>query len=223
MNTSGIRYDIIHIMSWTAFLNEKMYDRRTIRKSRGNWKSEDSGKTENLLAVPVWLREYMHRGRFSPEKRTYEELWMQKTDPTPGKTPRSHRTEVRQACRSGTGSGNGRKNVMAQWSKADRPKGIARIVRSSRSIQKRKQPMESIHWLSGKVLQSWQLRNLWGGSSGASGCGKAVIWSIFSAIPQRKFLRTQGNHNTDKNTSKCRNTGQLCCIECSLGSDFYKF
>ena len=30
---------------------------------------------------------------------------MQKTDPTPGKTPRSHRTAVRQACRSGTGSG----------------------------------------------------------------------------------------------------------------------
>ena len=29
-------HDIIHIMSWTAFLNEKMYDRRTIRKSRGN-------------------------------------------------------------------------------------------------------------------------------------------------------------------------------------------
>ena len=60
----------------------------------------------------------MHLGRFSPEKRTYEELWMQKTDPTPGKTPRSHRTAVRQACRSGTGSGNGRTNVMAQWSKA---------------------------------------------------------------------------------------------------------
>ena len=109
MNTRGIRYDIIHIMSWTAFLNEKMYDRRTIRKSRGNWKSEDSGKTENLLAVPVWLREYMHRGRFTPEKRTYEELWLQKTDPPPGKTPRSHRTEVRQACRSGTGSGADRK------------------------------------------------------------------------------------------------------------------
>ena len=29
-------HDIIHIMSWTAFLNEKMYDRRTIRKSCGN-------------------------------------------------------------------------------------------------------------------------------------------------------------------------------------------
>lgn len=29
-------HDIIHIMSWMAFLNEKMYDRRTIRKSRGN-------------------------------------------------------------------------------------------------------------------------------------------------------------------------------------------
>lgn len=114
-------HDIIHIMSWTAFLNEKMYDRRTIRKSRGNWKSEDSGKTENLLAVPVWLREYMHRGRFSPEKRTYEELWMQKTDPTPGKTPRSHRTAVRQACRSGTGSGNGRK----MWWRS----GAKRIVR----------------------------------------------------------------------------------------------
>ena len=83
--------------------------------------------------------------------------------------------------------------------------------------------MESIHWLSGKVLQSWQLRNLWGGSSGAAGRGKTVIWSIFSEIPRRKFLRTQGNHNTDKNTSNRRNTGQLCCIECSLGSDFYKF
>lgn len=45
-------------------------------------------------------------------------------------------------------------------SEGDRPKGIARIVRSSRSIQKRKQPMESLHWLSGKILQSWQLRNL---------------------------------------------------------------
>ena len=208
-------HDIIHIMSWTAFLNEKMYDRRTIRKSCGNWKSEDSGKTENLLAVPVWLREYMHRGRFSPEKRTYEELWMQKTDPTPGKTPRSHRTAVRQACRSGTGSGNGRK----MWWRS----GAKRIVRSSRSIQKRKQPMESLHWLSGKILQSWQLRNLWGGSSGAAGRGKAVIWSIFSEISRRKFLRTQGDHNTDKNTSNRRNTGQLCYIECSLGSDFYKF
>ena len=121
MNTRRIRYDIIHIMSWTAFLNEKMYDRRTIRKSRGNWKSEDSGETENLLAVPVWLREYMHRGGFTPEKRTYEELWMQKTDPTSGKTPRSHRTAVRQACRSGTGSGNGRK----MWWRS----GAKRIVR----------------------------------------------------------------------------------------------
>lgn len=34
---------------------------------------------------------------------------MQKTDPTPGKTPRSHRTAVRQACRSGTGSDADRK------------------------------------------------------------------------------------------------------------------
>ena len=80
-------HDIIHIMSWTAFLNEKMYDRKTIRKSRGNRKSEDFRETENLLAVSVGLREYMHRRRFTPEKRTYEELWLQETDPTPGKTP----------------------------------------------------------------------------------------------------------------------------------------
>ena len=44
-------------------------------------------ETENLLAVSVGLREYMHRRRFTPEKRTYEELWLQETDPTPGKTP----------------------------------------------------------------------------------------------------------------------------------------
>lgn len=118
-------HDIIHIMSWTAFLNEKMYDRRTIRKSCGNWKSEDSWETENLLAVSVWLREYMHRGRFTPEKRTYEELWLQKTDPPSGKTSRSHRTAVRQACRSGTGSGadrrkrrhDGAKRIVCRWSR----------------------------------------------------------------------------------------------------------
>lgn len=121
-------HDIIHIMSWTAFLNEKMYDRKTIRKSRGNWKSEDFRETENLLAVSVGLREYMHRRRFTPEKRTYEELWLQETDPTPGKTPWSHRTAVRQACGSGTCSGADRKKEgtmeqsgSSEGDRADRP------------------------------------------------------------------------------------------------------
>ena len=200
-------HDIIHIMSWTAFLNEKMYDRRTIRKSCGNWKSEDSGKTENLLAVPVWLRRAVDAEDGSDSRKNAS------ISPDSGTAGLSFWDRQRER----------QKNVMAQWSKADRPKGIARIVRSSRSIQKRKQPMESLHWLSGKILQSWQLRNLWGGSSGAAGRGKAVIWSIFSEISRRKFLRTQGDHNTDKNTSNRRNTGQLCYIECSLGSDFYKF
>ena len=74
------------------------------------------------------LREYMHRRRFTPEKRTYEELWLQETDPTPGKTPRSHRTAVRQACGSGTCSGADRKKEgtmeqsgSSEGDRADRP------------------------------------------------------------------------------------------------------
>ena len=79
--------------------------------------------------MSVGLREYMHRRRFTPEKRTYEELWLQETDPTPGK-----RLDL-------TGQRYGRLVVLGpaaeltekrkvRWSKVDRPKVIARIVRA---------------------------------------------------------------------------------------------
>lgn len=122
-------HDIIHIMSWTAFLNEKMYDRKTIRKSRGNWKSEDSRETE------TYWRCQCDCGNTC----TVEDSHLKN-----GHTKNCgcrRRIRLQEKCLDLTGQRYGRLVVLGpaaeltekrkvRWSKVDRPKVIARIVRA---------------------------------------------------------------------------------------------